>query len=132
MPVYPKPAAWRPRGSSTWLKSPTWLAPPRPARAPESAITERILRRVRMPAYRAVLGESLMTRISNPYRVARIIHHRMTPTPIPTRSPSGTSRDPTERPGHVPESGRSEEHTSELQSRPHLVCRLLLEKKKKK
>src|SRR5690554_7787642 len=29
-------------------------------------------------------------------------------------------------------SERSEEHTSELQSRPHLVCRLLLEKKKKK
>src|SRR3989442_5717264 len=28
-------------------------------------------------------------------------------------------------------SARSEEHTSELQSRPHLVCRLLLEKKKK-
>src|SRR3989442_2569508 len=27
-------------------------------------------------------------------------------------------------------STRSEEHTSELQSRPHLVCRLLLEKKK--
>src|SRR5690554_7220621 len=31
---------------------------------------------------------------------------------------------------HVPV--RSEEHTSELQSRPHLVCRLLLEKKKNK
>src|SRR3989442_9882470 len=31
-----------------------------------------------------------------------------------------------------PEDVRSEEHTSELQSRPHLVCRLLLEKKKKK
>src|SRR2546429_6789777 len=28
--------------------------------------------------------------------------------------------------------GRSEEHTSELQSRLHLVCRLLLEKKKNK
>src|SRR3989442_5483374 len=28
-------------------------------------------------------------------------------------------------------SRRSEEHTSELQSRPHLVCRLLLEKKNK-
>src|SRR5687768_18033553 len=28
--------------------------------------------------------------------------------------------------------GRSEEHTSELQSRLHLVCRLLLEKKKDK
>src|SRR6478752_10602002 len=36
--------------------------------------------------------------------------------------------------GHPPPSGtaRSEEHTSELQSRLHLVCRLLLEKKKKK
>src|SRR5690625_6076712 len=31
-----------------------------------------------------------------------------------------------------PYSWRSEEHTSELQSRGHLVCRLLLEKKKKK
>src|SRR2546428_4684162 len=30
-----------------------------------------------------------------------------------------------------PEVGRSEEHTSELQSRSDLVCRLLLEKKKK-
>src|SRR5690554_5692057 len=32
----------------------------------------------------------------------------------------------------LPAVDRSEEHTSELQSRPHLVCRLLLEKKKKK
>src|SRR5215813_15519318 len=31
----------------------------------------------------------------------------------------------------VPPATRSEEHTSELQSRPHLVCRLLLEKKNK-
>src|SRR3989442_3249013 len=30
---------------------------------------------------------------------------------------------------HVRRYVRSEEHTSELQSRPHLVCRLLLEKK---
>src|SRR3989442_8461340 len=30
-----------------------------------------------------------------------------------------------------PADQRSEEHTSELQSRPHLVCRLLLEKKKR-
>src|SRR2546429_5045219 len=35
------------------------------------------------------------------------------------------------RAGAVEEHGRSEEHTSELQSRLHLVCRLLLEKKKK-
>src|SRR5207253_11497924 len=32
---------------------------------------------------------------------------------------------------HADHLGRSEEHTSELQSRGHLVCRLLLEKKKK-
>src|SRR5207302_8325609 len=32
--------------------------------------------------------------------------------------------------GRTPRSGRSEEHTSELQSRENLVCRLLLEKKK--
>src|SRR5258708_37317826 len=35
---------------------------------------------------------------------------------------------------HEPDvrAGRSEEHTSELQSPDHLVCRLLLEKKKKR
>src|SRR3712207_7683117 len=33
---------------------------------------------------------------------------------------------------HLAEDTRSEEHTSELQSRQYLVCRLLLEKKKKK
>src|SRR5690625_6949435 len=32
----------------------------------------------------------------------------------------------------IREASRSEEHTSELQSRGHLVCRLLLEKKKQK
>src|SRR3712207_9251933 len=36
------------------------------------------------------------------------------------------------RDGHGEAFGRSEEHTSELQSRQYLVCRLLLEKKKKK
>src|SRR3712207_8043735 len=39
-------------------------------------------------------------------------------------SPAGRSRQP--------RTNRSEEHTSELQSRQYLVCRLLLEKKKKK
>src|SRR5689334_23877694 len=34
--------------------------------------------------------------------------------------------------GHLVMGTRSEEHTSELQSQFHLVCRLLLEKKKKK
>src|SRR5947209_9965322 len=35
-----------------------------------------------------------------------------------------------ERKGEATHTGRSEEHTSELQSRQYLVCRLLLEKKK--
>src|SRR2546422_8172972 len=42
-------------------------------------------------------------------------------TPLAPNSPYSGSVGP-----------RSEEHTSELQSRLHLVCRLLLEKKKKK
>src|SRR3989442_3665629 len=41
------------------------------------------------------------------------------------------ARAEADRRPHVPRRPqRSEEHTSELQSRPHLVCRLLLEKKK--
>src|SRR3712207_7740962 len=44
------------------------------------------------------------------------------------QAPRGARRGPL-----VPAApGRSEEHTSELQSRQYLVCRLLLEKKKKK
>src|SRR5215469_18467914 len=45
-------------------------------------------------------------------------------------APPGPGR-PRPRAGHR-RGGRSEEHTSELQSRRDLVCRLLLEKKKKK
>src|SRR3712207_7096295 len=37
-----------------------------------------------------------------------------------------------EKLGGADRTGRSEEHTSELQSRQYLVCRLLLEKKKNK
>src|SRR5690606_39961234 len=40
-------------------------------------------------------------------------------------SPPSTTGEPSDR-----HDGRSEEHTSELQSRENLVCRLLLEKKK--
>src|SRR5215210_8677968 len=48
------------------------------------------------------------------------------------RSPPGTpARVPRERPPLDRARGRSEEHTSELQSPMYLVCRLLLEKKKK-
>src|SRR2546422_7689314 len=48
---------------------------------------------------------------------------RKSPTP-PRRNVVCGPSDPS------PEAQRSEEHTSELQSRLHLVCRLLLEKKK--
>src|SRR5258708_25949948 len=54
-----------------------------------------------------------------------------TPCAIPATSPASGS--PTGRPGAAPRppgASRSEEHTSELQSPDHLVCRLLLEKKK--
>src|SRR5258708_32060232 len=43
---------------------------------------------------------------------------------------SAASLESCSRPGYIP-TNRSEEHTSELQSPDHLVCRLLLEKKKK-
>src|SRR6478752_10874057 len=46
------------------------------------------------------------------------------PGPNPTAMPATSPRSPS--------APRSEEHTSELQSRLHLVCRLLLEKKKHK
>src|SRR5690349_23688678 len=44
---------------------------------------------------------------------------------------AGPIKSSGKRPIHAPAPDRSEEHTSELQSRRDLVCRLLLEKKKK-
>src|SRR5258708_26381078 len=55
-----------------------------------------------------------------PARQAALDHGRRQP---PARGPHG---------GCHPDRSRSEEHTSELQSPDHLVCRLLLEKKKMK
>src|SRR3989442_6327474 len=46
-----------------------------------------------------------------------------------SRAPAAHARTRRPPPCPRPADGRSEEHTSELQSRPHLVCRLLLEKK---
>src|SRR3712207_6972057 len=59
--------------------------------------------------------------------------HRRRPVPRPTRTSPSDRREwrATVR-GRPPGERRSEEHTSELQSRQYLVCRLLLEKKKKK
>src|SRR3712207_8622267 len=53
--------------------------------------------------------------------------------PGPRRIAARGQHGPARRVGAiVDEAVRSEEHTSELQSRQYLVCRLLLEKKKKK
>src|SRR5207249_10336990 len=59
-------------------------------------------------------------------RASRRSSRRRAPARPRTGAPAGT-RIPPARPR-----ARSEEHTSELQSRFDLVCRLLLEKKKKK
>src|SRR5690606_39848955 len=51
---------------------------------------------------------------------------------IPSSAVSETCRSPSSgRPGRTTRTTRSEEHTSELQSRENLVCRHLLEKKNK-
>src|SRR2546422_5890990 len=77
----------------------------------------------------------------------RAVAFLATVIPAPTIDPQGEHLGlPDQRPHSLPESvfhslfiptsvpaerkSRSEEHTSELQSRLHLVCRLLLEKKK--
>src|SRR5436309_7099658 len=53
-------------------------------------------------------------------------------TPEGNRGAAGARGGPTAADPPIADRKRSEEHTSELQSRENLVCRLLLEKKKKK
>src|SRR5207253_4715576 len=63
---------------------------------------------------------------SFPIREAKVCSYA-TPWPTAIDSPETTSDGSS---GSGAPASRSEEHTSELQSRGHLVCRLLLEKKK--
>src|SRR3989449_7737147 len=80
-------------------------------------------------------------------RAERVVHVKITErgerlgesrvVPFLTRPEAGVLDERDAAPGQAPGRGdprrgvgRSEEHTSELQSRLHLVCRLLLEKKK--
>src|SRR2546430_5677219 len=58
------------------------------------------------------------------------LHDALPISPPATASTSRTFRVRSKRP-RAGASSRSEEHTSELQSQSNLVCRLLLEKKKK-
>src|SRR2546422_7630680 len=66
---------------------------------------------------------------SNGYRAA-LVRRQLTPGLISSSPGTAGLRASISFLTSYPE--RSEEHTSELQSRLHLVCRLLLEKKKKK
>src|SRR3712207_6994286 len=72
-----------------------------------------------------------------PYTTLFRSSHRALGLPAPSvpprcpESPTPSRRFPSRSPGSArPPPSRSEEHTSELQSRQYLVCRLLLEKKK--
>src|SRR5690606_40234655 len=80
------------------------------------------------------------TRSSPTWSTSRPSRRTSTASPTPRAPPCCASWSPTSdgrssSPACAPTSrstpgGRSEEHTSELQSRENLVCRLLLEKKK--
>src|SRR3712207_7945835 len=67
-------------------------------------------------------------------RCAAVDRHDLqgAPRPLRRRRAPQTADLHLQRGHRVRELQRSEEHTSELQSRQYLVCRLLLEKKKKK
>src|SRR5205809_4139249 len=94
-------------------------------------------------------GSELLKRMYSPIRCARSVSCGLRSSALngprtPPRGPPAISSytlrcasfsSPTDsglKRGASCANARSEEHTSELQSRLHLVCRLLLEKKKKK
>src|SRR5690554_6512667 len=98
----------------------------------------------------ALIGFLAFTYLSNKYSALPATPQPEAEQPEAVEDPAGFQPDSTataplieadepavvvpepQEPGDEPVSeARSEEHTSELHSRPHLVCRLLLEKKKK-
>src|SRR5258707_8553757 len=80
--------------------------------------------------YTTLFRSSTFELISSTQReLRRAIHHLGERRPAELGSPH--ARADAERTIGPAQLSRSEEHTSELQSRQYLVCRLLLEKKKK-
>src|SRR3712207_7596121 len=78
-----------------------------------------------LPISRSTPGPAVRRRAGRPGgRGAPLPWHRC------SRADERTGRRHSRRRGPVRSGRRSEEHTSELQSRQYLVCRLLLEKKK--
>src|SRR2546422_1118633 len=76
-----------------------------------------------------VQRRSAFLRIRSPRPRIKTVSAGTEKAPVHQDLPKG---EPGQGVGSGPRVWRSEEHTSELQSRLHLVCRLLLEKKKKK
>src|SRR3712207_8755495 len=70
-----------------------------------------------------------LERQDRPSAAARGVRRPGRPQLDPPRAGRGQVRQAERDPGDADPAGRSEEHTSELQSRQYLVCRLLLEKK---
>src|SRR5690606_41821236 len=93
--------------------------PPSPTRR-SSALAPPLARLHVHPDERRARRLALLSGLSARPSQLRSAHHRDRPRPHPDEPPTHFGAEP----------GRSEEHTSELQSRENLVCRLLLEKKK--
>src|SRR5437867_7839525 len=119
-------------------------ANPESGRAADDAEHPRAVRRAVSPARRASLPTEVPLRCASGRRDPSggrrgvsgggPVRHGIEPEPRAVRCPRGARRC-RRGPGHpfrAQEDPRSEEHTSELQSPYDLVCRLLLEKKKKK
>src|SRR3712207_7305598 len=77
-----------------------------------------------LPIFRAARGRATCRRTGTAHPCRPMFAHRAGSVQA-AEAMSGGKRSRIQR------SSRSEEHTSELQSRQYLVCRLLLEKKKK-
>src|SRR5439155_2418390 len=118
-------------------------APPKLAKAPPSVAPPAVKAKVAQPKIehgwarvpnQAELKQKIKT--ENPKNIpppTRAAARPGGPSPAGGESPLAApgGRTPVAANGLSPPAGdRSEEHTSELQSRGHLVCRLLLEKKK--
>src|SRR2546427_3302846 len=79
--------------------------------------------------------EDLGRDLAGERRQSRSREHDLVPAPAGARRELARRRGrelPQQAPAGAGTRSRSEEHTSELQSQSNLVCRLLLEKKKKK
>src|SRR2546422_8334161 len=132
-----------PASSSTAHASSGWCGWRRSTRQ-ENSMSSRSAAKMARPASKPVSKSSARKPKAKQAKVTKFPTASMKkPLPAAKRSsppPAARKSDPPPRgmpaltpPKQVqePKQSRSEEHTSELQSRLHLVCRLLLEKKKK-